>query len=494
MIFSLLSSYYFFSFVIAPIWYIIKVILSNELSVYEIWILYWIISLITLIAWFNDFWMTESLYKFLPQYITEKRYDKVKEILLYALWTQLVTAIIIFFIFYFWSNYIWINYFKSEIAIETLKIFSFFFVFSNIFQVISTFFLAIQNTFLTKLIDFIRMISILVFTLSIFFLWKWNIINYSYSWLIWLCIWIIFSYIIFYHKYYKIYLKWVKITTDFEHYKTIFKYAILVFLWAQAWTILWQMDMQMIIYLLWTEDAWYYTNYLSLMWIPFLIIAPIFSLLFPVFSEMNSKWETKKIKLVKNIFEKNFLSLWIAFNVLLFIFWEVIAYIFFWEKFLMSWTIIKYSALFLVFNFLLQVNFSIMASIWKVKERLHIILYALALNFVLNLIFINLFWVVWSALATWIGWIFIRFMSEKKLWKDYSTSYDFIYIFKNILLLVGMWIIVYLVLPKNIILISRLTLFFEVMIISAIYFLIYLIFNYKDFKYFIWEIKKAKQK
>ena len=135
-----------------------------------------------------------------------------------------------------------------------------------------------------------------------------------------------------------------------------------------------------------------------------------------------------------------------------------------------------------------------MASIWKVKERLHIILYALALNFVLNLIFINLFWVVWSALATWIGWIFIRFMSEKKLWKDYSTSYDFIYIFKNILLLVGMWIIVYLVLPKNIILISRLTLFFEVMIISAIYFLIYLIFNYKDFKYFIWEIKKAKQK
>lgn len=485
---------YLFSFIIAPIWYIVKVILSNDLSVEEIWVLYWIISLITLIAWFNDFWMTESLNKFLPQYITEKRYDKVKAILIYAIGTQLITAILIFFIFFFWANYIWLHYFKSEIAIETIKIFSFFFILFNLFQVISVFYMAIQNTFLNKLIEFIRMIAVLTFILSIFLIWKWNLINYSYAWLIWLIIWIIFSYIIFYNKYYKIYLKWIKTNDHKNHYKTIFKYAILVFLWAQASTILWQIDMQMIILMLWSKDVWYYTNYLSLMWIPFMIIAPVFSMLFPIFSEMNSKWENEKIKLVKNIFQKNFLSVWIAFNILLFIFWEIVAYIFFWEKFIMSWTILKYSALFLGFNFLLQVNFNILASIWKVKERVNIVLYAIIINFISNLIFIKLIWVAWAALATWIWWIFIWWMSEKKLWEEFKSNYDLKYIFKNIIFLWVLGVIIYFILPKNFSSISRITILLEVITISIVYFSLFIWFNYKDFKFFILEIKRLKGK
>jgi len=138
---------YLFSFIIAPIWYIIKIILSGELTVSEVGILYWIISLITLLYTFNDLWMTESLNYFVPKFITKKRYDKVKSILFYAFFMQIATSIIIAFSFYFWADYIANNYFKTDTAKETLKVFAFYFIWINIFGTIWGFFNAIQDTF-----------------------------------------------------------------------------------------------------------------------------------------------------------------------------------------------------------------------------------------------------------------------------------------------------------------------------------------------------------
>ena len=126
----------------------------------------------------------------------------------------------------------------------------------------------------------LTLLSILV----IFFLDISNLELFSISWIIWLYLWIILSIILFYIKYYKIYFISEKILWDKILFKEIFNYAIIVLIWAQAASILWQMDMQMIIILLWTTDAWYYTNYLSIIWIPFILIWPIFWFLFPVFS------------------------------------------------------------------------------------------------------------------------------------------------------------------------------------------------------------------
>jgi O-antigen/teichoic acid export membrane protein len=55
---------------------------------------------------------------------------------------------------------------------------------------------------------------------------------------------------IFYKKYYYKYLRSEKILWNKKIFKKIFNYAIMVFLGAQAATILSQIDMQMIIFLL----------------------------------------------------------------------------------------------------------------------------------------------------------------------------------------------------------------------------------------------------
>jgi len=45
--------------------------------------------------------MTESLKHFIPQFVTEKRYDKVKSILFYAFFSQIITSLFIAAFFFF---------------------------------------------------------------------------------------------------------------------------------------------------------------------------------------------------------------------------------------------------------------------------------------------------------------------------------------------------------------------------------------------------------
>lgn len=485
---------YLFSFIIWPLWYIIKIIISTELSVSEVWILYWIISLITLVSAYNDLWLTDWMNYYIPKFITENRYDKVKSILAYTIIAQLITWMSIALFFFFWSEYIANSYFKDPVAWDILKIFALFFLWINIFQVISTFFMVIQNTFYNKILDFSRTIFMLLFILFLYYFDIANIINISYIWLIWMYFWVIFWVFIFYNKYYKIYLKKEKILWEFKLFKTIFIYSLTVFIWVQAWVILSQIDMQMIIYLLWTTDAGYYTNYLSIISIPFMIIWPIFWLLFPMFSEMYSKNEIDKINQVKSIFQKNFLAISIAFNMLFFIFAEILAIIFFWEKFLTSWVILKYSILFLAFNFLLQMNFSIMASIWKVKERIYIVVAAIFFSLIFNYILINSIWVSGAALSSWLWWIIIWIFSEIALWKQFKIKFDFKYLFKNILSIWTIWILSYYYLLPLFDWLNRFELLIYFCLYSAIYFGLFALINLKEFKYFIWEIKSIRKK
>jgi O-antigen/teichoic acid export membrane protein len=199
--------------------------------------------------------------------------------------------------------------------------------------------------------------------------------------------------------------------------------------------------------------------------------------------------------------QKNFIAVALAFNILFFVFAEIIAVILFWDKFIESWIILKYSILFLTFNFLLQINFSILAWIWKIKERLSIILTALAFNFIANIILINWLdfinfkwiWVYWAALATSFWWILIWLLSEIKLWKKYFSHFDYKYFIKNIIILSALWIFCnYYIIPlfENL---WRWISFWFLFVIWALWFIIFWIINLKEFRWFIWEIKKLKK-
>lgn len=488
---------YFFSFLAWPIWYIIKIILSHDLSVEEIWILYWIISLIWILSSYHDLWLTESLNYFLPKFIVEGDYSKLKSSLIYVLFAQIPTSLFIWWILFFGADYLAINYFHSEqLALETaytLKVFSLFFIWMNLYSIVSTVYWASQNTKYQKWVEFVRMIAILWFTVFFWYFWLWTLKNYSWTWIYGLVFWIIFSYALFYFKYYLPYLKNAKVFFDKKLVKKIFNYWFWVLLASNVWVILWQIDMQLILYFLWPKDAGYYTNYLSTIWIPFIVITPIFGFLFPVISELNSKNDIVKMKLIKTMFYKYFSVIALFVSWFAFIYAKEIAIVLYWEKFIKSWIIMQYSIFFLIFNFLLQINFQILGWIWKIKERVKILGIWLVFNLIFNLIFIHLIWVEGSSLAVWLAWIPIFYLSHKAT-KEYSEPFDWTFFIKNLfyVVIVSSWL--YIMNISHMLWTSRFKMLFSILLIWFFYIIILWLANIREFKMFLNEIKRIKRK
>ncbi len=65
-----------------------------------------------------------------------------------------------------------------------------------------------------------------------------------------------------------------------------FRYSLATLVASNIGTVLSQVDMQLIIYFLDGESVGYYSNYLSLIGLPFMIIGPIIGFIFPVIAEL----------------------------------------------------------------------------------------------------------------------------------------------------------------------------------------------------------------
>lgn len=423
---------YFFTLITAPTSYIIRVVVSNDMSVSDVWLFYSIISFIVILSVYNDLWLTSSLWYFLPKYRIEKKLNKIKTSIFFSLFFQITTWIIIFGILYFFSDSIAIHYFQNQAASDILKIFAVYFLWINLLQVIKTIFDSFQDVFKSRLCEFIRLGSICIFTIALFMHGSVTIMYYSIAWILWLILSIITALILFYKDY--IFTLKGKIQFIRKDFKKQFNYALWILLWANATTILWQVDMQMILIMLWAESAGYYTNYLSIIGLTSILTSPLIVLLFPILRESLSK-KDKKIQQIQNFFYKYFSLLSIIIWVIIFVLWDNISLILFGEKFIESWELTKYSSLFLIFNVLLGINFSIMGALWKVKETTFITLQAAWINVILNIILIQYIWILGAILSTIIGWIFMWKQSFNIIHKNKKISFD-IYNFINKILLI----------------------------------------------------------
>jgi len=483
---------YIFSFLIAPSWYIIKLLISNDLSVAEVGIIYSIIWLIWILSNYNDLGFTESLQYFLPKFWINKKYDEFKTSIFLALWIQTFTAILIAILLWFGADWLATNYFHSPLAVISLKIFSLWFIVYNIFKTLDNIFKSFQDTFAYKLVDFIRMWSIVIFVAILFFSNTWSVLTYSLAWFGGTLVWLFVAFIIFLKKYKYTFTNW-KIKTDKNLAKQLFSYSVWVVIWAQAGMLLWQIDLQMIIYFLWPQQAGYYTNYLSLLSIYNLILSPMFGFLFPVTTELAEKKQIWKLSLMINIFVKYFVIFWIYFWIFLAIFWPLIAFVLFWKKFVSSGKLLFYSWWFIFINILIQIFFPILAGLWKIKQRVKILWIAAGINFLLNLVLIPNIWIIWAIISTIIGWWIIAFLAGKEILKEWiKINIDRTFWWKNL----ALWIIFSLVgffTLQNYSFQSRLDSLWLFLWVWLLYWIVILLVNWKEVRLFWKEVKKIKK-
>lgn len=486
---------YFFMFIVAPTWYLIKVIVSNTLSVEDVGIFYSIMWFVILISLYNDMWLTESLQYFIPKYWIEKKYDYYKTII-YLTWIiQFVTWILIWWLLFRWSDWLALHHFHSTAAWPVIKILAFYFIGINLYQVLVSIFYAFQDVKRHWLTETVRLWGILILTTILFYSWNLDINNFSIIWLIWLGMGIIFWLIIFMSKYWYT-LRYGKLSVQKNLLKTQFHYAFWVFLAANIGTLLWQLDQQIVVNLLWAKQAWYYTIFLTIVLAYSIIVSPLIWFLFPIVTELITKKDNIKLSMMLNIFYKYFSILAFSVWVLFLVMGPEIAYILFGIKFIYSGNLLSFTWLFVIFNVLFTINYGILAWLGKIKERVKILWWALLVNVILNilLLYVLKIWLIWAVIALVIGWFILWWRSYIVVNNNVKIVFDRKYLIKNITV---MWIISLVIFyTKDLFFMPydqyRYKNFGLLVVTIIVFYWVLWAFNYRNIKNLVDEVKKLK--
>lgn len=422
--------------------YIIRIILTGDLTPSEVGIIYGVMWLLTFLWSYTDFWLTESLNYFLPKYIIQNDYARAKYILKLTMITQIVTSALVSIGLFFWATWIADHYFHAHEAREVVQVMSLFFIGNHILQVMSTFMNAIQHTKILKTIDFIRMSAVVLWACILYFSEKWNLITYSWIWVGWLYISIIVWGKIFYTRYYQPHLN-IQTKKDIQLRNHFIQYSLGTLFSANVASVLHQADMQILTYFLWVYNTWIYSIYLSLIGIPFLFLGPIIAFLFPVLSEIGSKKEFAKVTTIFWLFSTYLGIIGIWTWMLYFMIGKEISGFLFWESFLPAGIALYFIAPFLIFNILMQINFQIMSGLWLIKKRITILLWTLLVNLTITFIAILGFkyWYIpfpngssAASFSVGISWIFMWYLSYRAIEK-YARGFDWKLFLRNLLII-----------------------------------------------------------
>lgn len=385
---------YFFAFIAAPAWYIIKIIIARQISVEDIWVLYSILWIIWIVSTYNDLGLTESLQYYLPHYLIDKKYNEAKTIIVFTRFMQFVSWIIVWWVLYFFAPYLSETYFSSPAALPILRFFCIYFLINNLFQVLQSIFIAIQNVKRSQWIEAIRVWSVVIFTLIASIWSNLSLFTFTYAWFWWLIIWIICALIWMKRHFWKIFSK-SKIILEKKTLTKQWTYWFWVMLWLWAWMLLWQINQLLAQYRLGSKIAWYWTYYLSFYSAIHIFTSPIINYLFPLLNELYKKWHHEKIKLLHKM-----LFIWvIIFSIIAslaaYFFSEKAAIILFGQNFAYVWTMFSYFSPFIFTLPLIWILYQDIASRGFVKERFYSIVLWLLINVLASRWFIKTHQAIW---------------------------------------------------------------------------------------------------
>ncbi|MFA7298222.1 MAG: oligosaccharide flippase family protein [Candidatus Absconditabacterales bacterium] len=423
---------YFFAYLIGPAGYLVRVIVSNSVSVADVGILYTILGLVGLLNVYNDLGLTESLQYFLPRYRVKKQFNYIKTSIYLSLAVQIFTAIIIALFLWLGAPWLSIHYFHSPTAVIILKYFCFYFLGINLFQVLQNIFIAFQDTFSSQFMDFIRMRSVVIFTILFFFTGKQSIERYSLNRVLGLFAGIIIASIIFYRKYRKNLLQGT-IVFEKPMLKEYIKYALWSFLALNVFSLFGQAILQITIVMIGPDAAGYYTNFLSLFGITTIIIGPIMGIIFPIVSELVSKKDTKKLSLLFDFFYTYFSVFSLSLAVFFIVLGPQLALVFFGHKFVFSGTLLSRSAIFIIFNILFGFNFGVLAGLGKIKERVKILLITTVLTVIITVGAIPILGVYGAILGFSVSQLLLFILSYRILNKTTKIHIHRGFVIKNII-------------------------------------------------------------
>lgn len=460
---------YFFTFLAAPLGYLIRILYARTFSVEEFGLIYSIIGFIALISIFNDLGFSETLNYYATRFYEKKQYGKVKGSFIFALMMQAGTGIILGILFWFLSPWLAEHYFKSPQAINVLRAFIMYFFFYNVSNPLIYLLHATHNYLISPLSEFSRQFIILLFSFLLFYFNALSSENIGIVWGV-SYLFLVVIYILIYYKILNNITK-TKAVLNYNLFKKLLNYAIFAIWTTGAAIILSRIDVFMITFLLNVEAVGYYTVAFSLASLISILFSPVMSIFFPMTSKMSL---TKKgSKELNNVIKTMFtIGLYIILPVVvvLTMFPNEVINLMFGPRFLDSRNTLIILSLSMLFGVLNHFNISIMSGLKMLKEKAFLMFYGMIINIILNLLLIPYLKIEGAALATLITFLAMMVYSKYLIAKKIKLSLDFKLMLKVLFCNILIVIIIYILK-----IILDFNMYLEAIIIGIIVAVIYLI-------------------
>ena len=163
----------FFGSVIA---YLTRMVLARNLTPAEYGLFYAVFTFVLFLLFFRDLGLNQALVKYISEFKTKNKYNKIKTTILSVLNIELLCSSILIILLFILSKYLSENYFKNTSAYMILNILLVYIFFSVLFRALKYIFQGFQKIKLYASSEFLKNLIVLLLIL-VFFKLKFSIFS-----------------------------------------------------------------------------------------------------------------------------------------------------------------------------------------------------------------------------------------------------------------------------------------------------------------------------
>ena len=403
---------YAWTFLIAPLQYLVRIVIAKNLPLDQVGILYSLLGLTGILSIYNDLGFREAIGFFYPKYLAGKEFNKAKTLLIFTLVLQLVSAIILGILLRFFSSAIAEHYLNAPWADLIIKIFWGYLVVSILYNFADGVFMIYQDAFWNKIIGVINYIVLVILTLLVpLGIFKYIGVQSNLTWFIFAqiipsIIGIFLGIFVFWKKYKTLAFRGT-FTRDIKQYTTVQKYALGVLFVNNITYLLATIDVQIATYLFGPVSTALYSYGMMLTNLFITLLSPIGTLLYPLISHLKAR---NKDEMMNKVFYAilNYMGLiGLMGSAFLRAYSSQIMTLLFWPDYVEAGLIIKRNLPFVFFGVMAGIIYTIYAGMGLIKKRIKMLVIVFILNIIANFALSYRLGIYGTALTMGLTWLIL---------------------------------------------------------------------------------------
>ncbi|MBW3022747.1 flippase, partial [Candidatus Woesearchaeota archaeon] len=395
--------------------YLVRLAIARALSPVEFGLIYSIFALFGIFSIFQNMGLSEALVKYLAEFRIGNQSGKIKSAIIFTFTSQLATAFILSAVFWILAPYLAEHYFKNDLAINGIRLYSIAIFLSPVENLFLSIFRGYQKQIWYSASNLARMVFIFVATVALLSFSKTifsPILAYVLVYLLSFCVYLPYSLSKMFPNFFKTKTEKFKVVA-----KKLFYFGIPVVLTAVSATVISYTDTIMITYFKTLEDVALYSAAIPTAGLLWFFGSALAIVLLPLSSEI---WKRKHSHVMGegiNLLYKYGIIIVIPLVILMFVFPDLILRILFGQQYSAGANVLKILSFAAVFFTIGQINASILSGIGKPKINAKITAIAAVLNIIGNIFLIPIIGISGAAISTAISFAIMGVFGTTELKK-----------------------------------------------------------------------------